>query len=242
MVKSITGLLIGIAIADARIKSVDDKSEAYVPGFKGQRIWRHRDPRSPAHVVQASSSARSRTWTRPNRLWRDMVSGSARDHRQHHAVNRRIAPRDALLTTPASSLMCSRRGALRHRQIIVRLPAGKNLAADRRGGRCKWLLDAEGYELAHFGFNAVPRDYARLGRLLSSMTARGTASRSFRHHGMIDGDDNAPADSYLAPGRSSSDPLGYGYLIWLAAAGRGASSRCALLQPAGFWSIRHQSS
>jgi hypothetical protein len=24
----------------------------------------------------------------------------------------------------------------------------------------KWLLDAEGFELAHFGFNAVLRDYA----------------------------------------------------------------------------------
>jgi len=31
----------------------------------------------------------------------------------------------------------------------------------------KWLLDAEGFELAHFGFNAVLRDYARLGRLLA---------------------------------------------------------------------------
>jgi CubicO group peptidase (beta-lactamase class C family) len=32
----------------------------------------------------------------------------------------------------------------------------------------KWLLDAEGFELAHFGFNAVLRDYARLGRLARS--------------------------------------------------------------------------
>ena len=31
----------------------------------------------------------------------------------------------------------------------------------------KWLLDAEGFEVAHFGFNAVLRDYARLGRLLA---------------------------------------------------------------------------
>ena len=29
------------------------------------------------------------------------------------------------------------------------------------------LLDAEGFELPHFGFNAVLRDYARLGRLLA---------------------------------------------------------------------------
>ncbi len=35
MVKSITGLLIGIAVADGTIKSVDDLPQAYVPGFKG---------------------------------------------------------------------------------------------------------------------------------------------------------------------------------------------------------------
>src|SRR3954454_18609605 len=34
MVKSITGILIGIAIADGAIKSVDDTAETYVPGFK----------------------------------------------------------------------------------------------------------------------------------------------------------------------------------------------------------------
>jgi len=27
----------------------------------------------------------------------------------------------------------------------------------------QWLIDAEGFELAHFGFNAVLRDYAGSG-------------------------------------------------------------------------------
>jgi len=35
MAKSITGLLIGIAIADGAIKSVDDTADTYVPGLKG---------------------------------------------------------------------------------------------------------------------------------------------------------------------------------------------------------------
>jgi len=35
MVKSTTGLLIGIAISGGAIKSVDDVTEAYAPGFKG---------------------------------------------------------------------------------------------------------------------------------------------------------------------------------------------------------------
>jgi CubicO group peptidase (beta-lactamase class C family) len=35
MVKSIMGVLIGIAISERAIKSVDDKAEAYVPGLEG---------------------------------------------------------------------------------------------------------------------------------------------------------------------------------------------------------------
>jgi CubicO group peptidase (beta-lactamase class C family) len=42
-----------------------------------------------------------------------------------------------------------------------------------------WLIDAEGFELGHFGFNAVLRDYARRGRLL----AHGMASKSLRRNG-----------------------------------------------------------
>ena len=40
MVKSIMGLLIGIATAEGAIKSVDDFPEAYVPGFKGTEYGR----------------------------------------------------------------------------------------------------------------------------------------------------------------------------------------------------------
>ena len=40
MVKSITGLLIGIAISEGAIKSVDDIPETYVPGFMGTEYGR----------------------------------------------------------------------------------------------------------------------------------------------------------------------------------------------------------
>src|SRR5580700_4368468 len=35
MVKSIIGILIGIAVSEGAIKSIDDKAEAYVPGLEG---------------------------------------------------------------------------------------------------------------------------------------------------------------------------------------------------------------
>ena len=40
MVKSITGLLTGIAISEGAIKSVDDTAETYVPGFRGSEYGR----------------------------------------------------------------------------------------------------------------------------------------------------------------------------------------------------------
>src|SRR5258708_36037895 len=38
--KSITGILIGIAVSEGAIKSVDDTAETYVPGFKGSEYGR----------------------------------------------------------------------------------------------------------------------------------------------------------------------------------------------------------
>ena len=40
MAKSIVGVLIGIAISEGAIQSVDDTPERYVPGFKGTEYGR----------------------------------------------------------------------------------------------------------------------------------------------------------------------------------------------------------
>lgn len=77
-----------------------------------------------------------------------------------------------------------------------------------------WMFDADGFEVAHTHFNAVLRDYARLGRL-------------FAHDGAWDGKQIIPtqwmteatttrtSDAYLAPGRAGPGSFGYGYLVWL---------------------------
>ena len=50
MVKSITGILIGIAISEGAIKSIDDTSESYVPGFQRERVRQDADPRPASYV------------------------------------------------------------------------------------------------------------------------------------------------------------------------------------------------
>jgi CubicO group peptidase (beta-lactamase class C family) len=77
----------------------------------------------------------------------------------------------------------------------------------------RWMLDAEGFELAHFGFNAVLRDYARLARLLAHDGAWG-GRQIIPAQWIVDATTVRPSDGYLAPGKADRD-FGYGYLLWL---------------------------
>jgi CubicO group peptidase (beta-lactamase class C family) len=103
----------------------------------------------------------------------------------------------------ASSLMCSgwcfTTPSISRRLTICTTKFGdpSALKAD-----AKWLLDAEGYELAHFGFNAVLRDYARLGRLLAHDGAW-EGKQIIPSRWMIDATKVRPSDAYLRPGRAT---------------------------------------
>ncbi len=76
-----------------------------------------------------------------------------------------------------------------------------------------WLLDTEGFELAHFGFNAVLRDYARLGRLLAHDGAW-QGKQIIPAQWMMDATTVRASDAYLLPGKAMRT-FGYGYLLWL---------------------------
>jgi CubicO group peptidase (beta-lactamase class C family) len=218
MVKSITGLLVGIAISDGAIKSVDDKPEAYVPGFKGSE-YGATAIRDLLHMSSGVEFGEEQENGRDlNRLWLDMVSGGWVSNKGTIAsitqFNHRIAP--AGTKFHYASIEPDVLG------VVLRAATGKSLSDYLQEkiwqpigteADAKWLVDAEGFELAHFGFNAVLRDYARLGRLLA-------------HDGTWDGQQIIPAqwmleattvrasDGYLAPGEADRD-FGYGYLLWL---------------------------
>ena len=61
-----------------------------------------------------------------------------------------------------------------------------------------WLVDAEGFEVAHHAFNAVLRDYARLGRLFAHDGAW-DGKQIIPAQWMIDATTVRPSDAYLAP-------------------------------------------
>jgi CubicO group peptidase (beta-lactamase class C family) len=236
MVKSITGLLVGVAIADGAIKSVDDKPEAYVPGFRGSE-YGATAIRDLLHMSSGVEFGEEQENGRDlNRLWRDMVGGSGKGTiASITQFNRRIAPPGTKYYY--ASIEPDVLG------IVLRYATGKSLSdylQEKIWGPigteddAKWLLDAEGYELAHFGFNAVLRDYARLGRLLAHDGAW-DGKQIIPAPWMIEATTTRPSDAYLAPTSPSS--LGYGYLIWLLPGTRrqfallGAYSQLVLVDP-----------
>jgi CubicO group peptidase (beta-lactamase class C family) len=216
MVKSITGLLVGLAIADGAIRSVDDTPEDYVPGFRGSEYGRT-PIRALLHMSSGVDFGEERDGNRDlDRLWGDMVNGDGNQGTIASITqfNRRIAPPGTRYSY--ASIEPDVLGQ------VVRAAAGKPLSQYLQEkvwqpigaeADAAWFLDAEGFELPHFGFNAVLRDYARLARLLA-------------HDGAWEGRQIVPArwmveattvrqvDAYLAPG-GAMPGFGYGYLLWL---------------------------
>jgi CubicO group peptidase (beta-lactamase class C family) len=218
MVKSITGILIGIAVSEGAIKSVDDTAETYVPDFKGTEYGR-----TPIRdLLHMSSGVEFREEEDDSRdlklLWKDMVRGWGIETRgtinSITQFNHRIAPPGTRFFY--ASIEPDVLGQVLHHAV-------KQSASDYLQEKlwepigaeadATWFLDAEGFELAHFGFNAVLRDYARLGRLLAHDGAW-EGKQIIPAQWMIDATTVRPSDAYLAPGKAMAD-FGYGYLLYL---------------------------
>jgi CubicO group peptidase (beta-lactamase class C family) len=208
----------GIAISEGAIKSVDDTPETYVPGFRGSEYGRT-PIRDLLHMSSGVDFGEEAEGGRDlSRLWKDMVAGSWISGKgtvnSIIQFNRRIAPPGRRFHY--ASIEPDVLG------MVLRAATGKSLSdylqekiwqpigaeADAR-----WMLDAEGFELAHFGFNAVLRDYARLARLLAHDGAWG-GRQIIPAQWMVDATTVRPSDGYLAPGKADRD-FGYGYLLWL---------------------------
>ena len=222
MAKSITGMLIGIAISEGAIKSVDDAAEIYVPGLKGTE-YGATPLRALLHMSSGVDFGEELDEGRGSgrdldRLWVDMVRKHWLSNKGTVAsiaqFNRRIAPPGtrfhyASIETDVLGLVlryATDKSLSDYLQEKVWQPIGTE--ADAR-----WLIDAEEYEVAHGFFNAVLRDYARLGRLLAHDGAW-EGKQIIPAQWMIDATTVRAADGYLAPGKAERG-FGYGYQVYL---------------------------
>lgn len=214
MAKTVTAMLVGIAVAEGAIRSIDEPASAYVPEFEGSELGR-----TPIRALlhMASGLAFSETYdgrddsARMGReLWRPGGPGSARVLLQ---FDRRVAEPDtawhyAGRDSAALGLVLARATG-RTLAGLLSSRIWRRIGAEADAG---WAIDASGQEAAFCCLSAVLRDWGRLGLLLA---------RDGEWHGeqVIPRDwvvaaTTAAAGSFLAPGIASRF-YGYGFQTWV---------------------------
>lgn len=168
MAKTIVAMLIGVALEDGLIGSIDDTAERYVAGLVGSAYGG-----TPLrHLLTMSSGVDFREdYTGDDdvaRLSRATIGGVLAGATAARQFDRRgAAPGARWNYASAETYVLS---------LVLRAAIGRSIADymsekiwQPMGAEADatWLVEATGIEVGYMGFNAVLRDYARLGRLLA---------------------------------------------------------------------------
>ncbi len=213
--KSFVSVLVGIALSEGHIESLEDQVTKYTPSLAGSAY----DGVKIKDILQMSSGAR---WNEDysdknsdiNRFGRIFAFGGSMNDFAGTLVRERepgtFNQYNSTDTQVLGMLIVSATGRTLFDYMIEKLwhPMG----AESSG---YWLLDSKGMELANGGLNATARDYAKLGEL-------------YRLGGRLNGNQIVPAEwvsasvtpdaPHLQPGKdnpASDEELGYGYQWWI---------------------------
>lgn len=213
--KSFVSALVGIAVDEGKIDSIQDPVTKYVPALAGSAY----DGVSIKDVLQMSSGARwNEDYSDPesdiNRFGRIFALGGSLNAFAATLENQRPAGTYNLYnstdTQVLGMLLVNTTGETIADYMSDKLwqPLGAESPA-------YWLLDSDGMEMAFGGMNATARDYAKIGEL-------------YRRGGRLNGKQIVPAEwvaasvtpdaPHLMPGKdnpASDFELGYGYQWWV---------------------------
>jgi len=210
MAKTIAALLIGLAVEDSFIASIDDPVAKYVPDLEGSEYGR-----TPIrHVLTMASGIRfTEDYTGDDdvaRLSRETVAqggaGGAETARSFNVRNAEPGETWHYKSVDTYVLALVLRGAVgkplaSYLSEKVWQPMGAEAPAS-------WVTEKNGIEVGFMGFNAVLRDYARLGML-------------FANGGRVDGKQIVPEAWIRDMTRAHYSPdqtgryFGYGYQTWI---------------------------
>ena len=209
MAKTVTSMLIGIAIAEGHIRSVDDPAAAYVPALDHTE-YGHTSLR---HLLQMSSGVRFvEEYTGV-----DDVSRLAADtFRQVGSGGVDAVTPYNVRAAPSGTKFYYASVETQVLGLVLRSAVGRPLADylqekiwEPMGAEADatWLIDRAGQEAAYCCINAVLRDYARLGLLLA-------------HDGHWRGRQIIPPAwienaTRVGPGQPQPGTGGYGYQVWI---------------------------
>ena len=199
MAKTITSMLIGVAVAEGKIKSIDDTAATYVPQLAGTEYGRTA-LRDLLHM--ASGIVFSENYDGKDDLSRLVADLASRKRAVDSVVqfNTRDAPPGTRFRyASAEALVLG---------IVLRSAVGRPITDYLREkiwqpigaeANASWALDGGGQEVTHCCFNAVLRDYARLGRLLAH-DGKWEGRQIIPRQWILDATTVVPGDAYLAPG------------------------------------------
>jgi CubicO group peptidase (beta-lactamase class C family) len=215
MAKTITAMLIGIAVAENKIRSIDDPVSAYVAGLANTE-YGGTSLRALLHMSSGVAFTENYDGSDDiTRLSLDLFGKPGKDPIASVAqFNTRVAPPGTRWHYASSETEIL--------GLVLRAAVGEPIADylhDRiwqpigTEADASWAIDGTGQEVTYCCFNAVLRDYARLGRLLAydgAWEGRQLIPRQW----LLDATTVPPSDAYLAPGAATSY-FGYGYQTWL---------------------------
>jgi CubicO group peptidase (beta-lactamase class C family) len=219
MAKSVVALLIGIAVKEGAIRSVDDLAETYVPGLKDTEYGR-----TPikALLLMASGIAFSEDYANRSsdiytlaRLTIEQdPAGSLAAVKQFNT--RRSPPGVRFSYSSAEPVVLGLVLAAATKRTVSDYAADKLWQPLGAEADATWIIDATGQEVTFAYVNAVLRDWARLGLMLAN-------------RGNWQGKRVVPEDWLTASAANAlptESPLEkYGYQIWYSADTRRFSLR-----------------
>ena len=215
MAKTLVGMLVGIAVSEGRIKSIDDLVSTYVSGLAGTEYG---NTSIRALLNMSSGVEFSENYDGNDdiaRLGRALFVGETKDPAAVVAqFNTRTAPPGtkwhyASVETEILGLVLRAATATPVADYLHdRIWDAIGTEAD-----ASWAIDGSGQEIAICCFNATLRDYARLARLLAhdgAWEGRQLIPRQW----LLDATTVRPGDGHLAP-QVATPYFGYGYQVWL---------------------------
>lgn len=215
MAKTITAMLVGIAISEGAIHSVDDLAQTYVPELMGTEIGAT-PIRALLHMASGIDFTEDYGGADDNAKLTHLLFGKDKVSTVEAVsrFNKRIAPPDTLwhykaldvevlglVLTHATHMSMSE-----YLQTRIWQPMGAESSAT-------WVIDNSGQEQAYASFSATLRDYARFGLLLAHdgfWNGRQIIPRQW----LLDATQPVEQGSFLAV-NGDTHPLGYGYLTWV---------------------------
>jgi CubicO group peptidase (beta-lactamase class C family) len=215
MAKTIVAMLVGIAVSEGRIRSIDDVTSTYVPGLAGTEYG---NTSIRALLNMASGVTFTEDYDGHDdiaRLGKALFGGEEKDAA---AIVAQFNTRSATPGTKwhYASIETEILGlVLRSATAIPVSDYFHDRIWDVIGTEAdaSWAIDGGGQEIAFCCVNATLRDYARFGRLLAH-DGVWEGRQLIPQQWLLDATTVRPVDSYLAP-KVATPYFGYGYQVWI---------------------------